>query len=533
MSSDSEVQLINSFVKEHIPGREQRDVGTLGEHCLRMRQELGHFLGKDNLPKSFELTCYVHDFVSDTVAIGLFSKKFYQQYCEFLGFKDSTIQEEALALSVGMQRVEGFGEEWRSFLLEEIEAGLDLNSISRTQIVEQDYTELADSINSMATKQTKLVHPDAFSIRMPRNAIENYIQQIESLGPLPFIFKAVEMLDNLTYPPNNQAAAWRDAQEVISYLGPIMEVLGQDHLARELQGVALEYLNLNNPYVQLSKVNGHNLIEYAIDSWERIESENEQMQYILGDMQRKFRLLGIIPDLCSQRPKTLGSILEKMFEKRYLVPDGQGIELVFSDYVYRRGVETVEEVRFNDYMDKIVHVVELMDEYGYVPMHTKDPMNEQQIEIFAGNADTTQRQRLVANIAGHDVEILARPKTETGYEAAHLSFYNAAQGVSLEVKVKYVSDWEHAKYGGAAHIFYKNAYSIGSNLEELKAYSHVSNPDKLRYDLALFSIAQDLENIYKNTEKMLEKVLWKRGYIHIGQAIHRNLMIGAKRLLVG
>ena len=263
------------------------------------------------------------------------------------------------------------------------------------------------------------------------------------------VIKAAEVIYN-TSPDhrniNRPASTWRDAQELISLYGPLLEFLGFEDLAALAYGTANEY------FFQKSKF------------MPRAQDVHDRAQFYWSQETRTKVLSGLhtIPGVAvlSDRVKHVGSIVAKLNEGRG-TPDVVGLRL------------KIDEPKTPDLLEKHVwnYVDNITSQMRANGFELGDIRGGNPVEIrWEGLAKGSGRKR---RNNGDTFHFETKGPTIDGYEGMHLSFFKLDDPeIGLEVQV-FTSRQNEIRTGISSHGFYKAANAIGELGQARREYDRV------------------------------------------------------------
>ena len=289
------------------------------------------------------------------------------------------------------------------------------------------------------------------------------------------IIKSAEVIDNLRFPnPERPAAAWRDAQELLSFYQPLLEVAGFKKLAMIAQDTAFTHLNSRDPHL--------------VTTARELNAKGKAFFNEFGQT-----LLMAVPEsiLVSDkeyRIKTPGSIQEKLRTKDKglgMVPDAIGLNFVIADTnlnaTSRSEIIQVGDIHADLAENRIAQFMRLSLEVlngvleavpGIEPEHTRP--GEPSIEINFGDKEefselfflfngrepeAGEPLNLKTTLSGKGISLKLHTARKSGYQAAHLSF--KYDGLGGEIKIQTDRDQYYNDIGMASHVMYKAREALG------------------------------------------------------------------------
>lgn len=391
---------------------------------------------------------------------------------------DSETTQYALGIALSAIKFEEAAEAWRG----EVQQIL-LNS------THPDFETLKLHLNSIIEKQQSTLTTEDLQIRMAqaikngKNNISRELLQwrapmgdIEAMANIlqiwdieGLILKTAEVMDNLRHPnPQRPASAWRDAQELLSFYAPLLEMADFQHLSREAYSYAYRYLN-NDPAFFPKNETGEQVpyitpTEEEMDRIRRAYSlYQEGLNFdpeiaslfpvtIESRGQRLRDILGTAEGRIEGRIKHVGSIIEKL--KKGKVPDIIGYKLVLPNtYTYPDLKNLVNSLIEQILQDPVL---------GLVPGHARESEPVVQVNM----PEVTQKAKQVITVNHTSLEVHeSPPRPASEYSAVHINFYYYSENgerIGVEIQIaRDKEDMENTK-GKGHHVFYKAAKGIGS-----------------------------------------------------------------------
>lgn len=533
MSSEQEGQLntveieLKTNIQEYLEaGTPRHDGTTRHTHVERMAGIFWGLVERGELPLNIlplMLDAILsHDLVDpldietglEPVAIGQSSKKLIQRY---LNYNNEPLDnssyitkgEYVVGIIEAANNYEEQGEAWRKDVLEatqeilndtssknsELVKTLLVKSIQRTnsnslEPMEDEICNLAQEIQQLLTHFDKIhyssndrpISDNAWNFRCPMADIDSMVAALETNDLEGVILKAIELIDNLRNPNRaNPASGWRDAQEIISFYAPLVELMGFNEMAQDIASVGYEYLNnkgyplsydpksgmfeipeLKNGYndkriADLADIQTERSLGYAMEARNSALPDFKLIKQALLDEEGKYITIDIKGqkyEVEAVRLKSPGSRVEKMVtSKNQNVPDDIGIRIRRSQ-------------RFDSAQDLYEQSQAVLD--GIISKfsgngvklskgHTRE--NEAPVEVTYGD----QKERI--DLVDDKNNVLAELKgaRPSGYEAGHFSYYLIINGRKIGVEIQ-ITDRDSADTrdkGIASHVFYKAKQAFG------------------------------------------------------------------------
>ncbi len=488
---DIEVWAMNEAAQlchEHYINEPRADGTTRFQHAQRIIDEvLVPTLGE--ISNGMRMAAYLHDrvapFFEDVPQTGELQDKLKQEI-EYLRTINPTVTEYALATAISAHHYEEAAEKWREdvkvaiedpttypFIREQIE------SIALKAPIEGT---LADRTRELSERLAKCITDGGNSIdhsilqwRPPLSDIDLMMETLDTWDIEGLLLKTAEVVDNLRHPnPNRPASAWRDAQELLSFYAPLLDLTGFTKLSALAYSEALRYINVDpeiNQYVKPTEA-------------QAIRNERAKVQHILG---RRFSELRVDEYTTAESPtydqairnsivntfgdqieifdrvKLPGSIMEKATH-----PDLVGYRIVVDD--------------LGDLNDIAVKVRELINQMSFLPgvqpehIRPDDPVVEISLDITHPSRIEDRTRDAMEEAIGVPCRITGARGFRNNYEAIHVSFSfeqltrlapeellkkYAIPKIGIELQIMDRNMYRKAQIGEASHIFYKSKNALG------------------------------------------------------------------------
>ncbi|MCA9386219.1 hypothetical protein KC717_06250 [Candidatus Dojkabacteria bacterium] len=382
----------------------------------------------------------------------------------------------------------------------------------------------------LSDSDEQIIPPHFWSWRAPRVGVEKMLNVLEKWDIEGLILKTIEVIDNIRH-PKDASSAWVDSQELISFYAPLLELAGLNDLAIEASGIALEYLNLQDPLYP------EELKQTTIDYYQQILEITSGDQNITKQLFNKLNTL--YPNAkIFYRVKSLGSMLEKAKIKQrgqqiYTAPDALGFSIIESnlenrenqDYPFQSQIEPIIlDISTGSLQSK--HTIDL-DRSVEIRFGYKDNFDDTEVEEYGRYVTGFDTDRMM--IGEEEVIVRVKPAKSNGYQAIHLNFMtDHERPVGIEIKLMDEQWWYDAEFGNAAHFEYKNKDAFSSELADLQFLIDTSSTDNKQryrraYQIARSRIEEKLIKIRQRYQFMGNTKKTKKG---------RNTLTKATRRLV-
>jgi hypothetical protein len=462
---------------------ERKDGNTKYDHARRIMSIIERE-GEITINPAFRLAISIHDLIfTGNRADQDFDPGFLTNYYRIAGNlkpEDLTGAMYALGIAAGAYEYEKAAESWRSDIKAVCSAEPDNRipffdkGLVKFLREEHGYTpEVREIITFKSDLAAVLsdsgaqVTNDLLNWRAPLADPDIILPVVSDFDLEALILKAAEVTDNLRHPnPERPAAGWRDAQELLSFYQPLLEVAGFRELAMVCQDEALQFLNQNNSELLSAAHRINDQASTFISKW--------MPQIVSGIRNTHDDLMQTYA-----RVKTVGSIAEKLRKKDKdsgTVPDAVGILAIASDAsavrIGRSGQSNAAGItRVSNFFLQSLHTYQqLLTSIPVMrPTHTR--ANEPSLQInfgketdVAGFLESIGLNRDVrafsTEMDGYNIQIKLEPeRAEGGYQAAHLSFTYG--GIGIEVQITTETAYYTNDLGTASHIGYKANGALG------------------------------------------------------------------------
>lgn len=518
------------------------DGSTVVDHISRIINLYDETLGSEP-PAGLIAATYLHDRVECLYKEGCEEQQIrLKQDIQTLYELDPKTTVYAIGVAVSANKFEGSAEAWRNivqgvlvndkhpdanFLDSKLESIIE--STNSTFTVEQLKERMAQAIHSGRNSISR----ELLQWRAPMGDIREMANTLGNWDIEGLILKSTEVMDNLRHPnPNRPASAWRDAQELLSYYAPLLEMGGFDRLSREAYSYAYRYLNgdpefspknedgLPVPYVgltneEISRVNkAYYLYNEGLAFNPEIASLEPERINCRGQ---------IIWDMLAQhigsegrvegRIKSIGSIMEKL--KKGNVPDLVGYKLVLPD---NYSFDELEELtlllakEIADNNDIFIDIGHTREDEPSIQFNFPEILEEASYETRVGNQNT-----LIS---------MAPPRAISSYSAAHINFhYTTPEGedIGVEIQVTRKSEDDSNTKGRGHHVFYKASKSIG----DVARMRRLVEEDPEKYGLGYYNMVDYIISIIMGIENRSK--IFKEG--NKGQELSQRSMLEIIQLL--
>jgi (p)ppGpp synthase/HD superfamily hydrolase len=363
----------------------------------------------------------------------------------------------------------------------------------------------------------------------PMANLDTMLETIETWDIEGLVIKAIEVLDNMRHPnPENEAATFIDAMEMIYFYAPLLEIAGFDNLASDCYSIAYEYL-YTDEFSKKELETIKSIREKAKTAQETFNSK------IIPEIQNQLQLQekGINRNTINARVKTTGSILKKICEAR---PELERKNIVPPD-ILAFTIIIDEEHNNLDTIDSILSmIITILHEYGYHTGHSRD---EAQIEYSAKEHNKKYSSipygekkyyhySINLNLSDYPQEwinIDFEESKSSGLQLIHCSFMNKdphkmpeedrkikLDTDTITVEVRIITEEMHtsSNHGEHSHPIYKSSKDPNSKLNQLKQASTQNDNDKKAFEEEkerIIKIQQTIRlrgKIFTNTQDTLK-----------------------------
>lgn len=304
-------------------------------------------------------------------------------------------------------------------------------------------TDITSAIRDSGSQITN----EMYEFRAPMYSFPELLTILTENDLRGLILKSSEVIDNLIHPNTNRpSSAWRDAQELLSFFAPLLEIAGFDKLAQRAYDVSLRFLNKDNSNTHWASMQTaqdfelNHSIAIVADLYRRAE------RFVESDCVFHQKYLSQIPNTrLIERPtrtKTFGSMLQK-YKEGGSIPDA---------IAYRLITQTESDIA-----STIIDVLNAIYTNNLELGHTVQ--NEKPIEVILKNQETIAKvgkalEDLFRN-SEIDIEQIATFKTRpNGYQGVHINV-NLGDDLGMEIQITAEKMYEHNEIGEACHVAYK------------------------------------------------------------------------------
>jgi hypothetical protein len=310
--------------------------------------------------------------------------------------------------------------------------------------------ELKSNILNALNTGKAPVTPAMLALRAPIVDLHQVLSEFGRIYDIEgLVIKASEVIFN-TLPEHRNtqrpSSTWRDAQELISLYGPLLEFLGFEDLAALSYGTAYEYLYKNSRYLPTAQ----DIKARADFAW-----RSGLREKVFNGLQA---LSGV--QVINGRVKHVGSIVRKIEDDRG-TPDVIGLRVQIDE---PKSVGVLEKHIWTH----IDSITKSMRSQGF---EIGDLRGKNPIEVrWNGVASKGGRIR---RADGRWLNYELTGPTIDGYEGIHLNFYKVDDpDVGLEVQV-FTPSQDLKRRGISAHGFYKSGKAVGELGEARREYEEV------------------------------------------------------------
>lgn len=325
------------------------------------------------------------------------------------------------------------------------------------------------------------ISEEMYRFRAPMADISVISEVLDNYDIEALLVKAAEVIDNLRHPNvEKEASAWRDAQELLSFYSPLLDLAGFKRLSNLAKDEALQYLHSG---IERKSSASFSLLAKA-------KSINRQAQEFIDKNQYKIEAIlregwslftrNLTDDYdadiswITPRAKGLGSSAEKLMLKDFLtqtLPDAAGFSIFIPEPLSRRN-KVLDLFKYS----RLVLPLLAGSLENCEIRHVRQ--NEPAVEIMLGDEEDinnfakylqsegikyiTQKQKLIftINAGNHTISYEVGPaRKETGYESMHMTLTVDGQGV--EIQCCHQTEWDMNTYGVSNHVLYKAKYALG------------------------------------------------------------------------
>ena len=319
-------------------GQERKDGTNKQQHARRIMSIIERE-GEITINPAFRLAISIHDLIfkgnrSDQDFDPGFLANFYQ-IASNLNTPDQIGAMFSLGIAAGAYEYEKAAESWRSDIKSICSDTPDLRApyfdkdVRRflhqehgTQPGQKSVETFKHNLAAALSDGGAQLTNDLLNWRAPLADPDIIFPVVSDFDLEALILKAAEVTDNLRHPNfERPASGWRDAQELLSFYQPLLEVAGFRELAMVCQDEALQFLNQNNSSLLSAAHKINDQANTFISRW--------NPNIIAGIRNSQDELMQTYT-----RVKTVGSIAEKLRKKDKnsgTVPDAVGILAITSD----------------------------------------------------------------------------------------------------------------------------------------------------------------------------------------------------------
>lgn len=335
--------------------------------------------------------------------------------------------------------------------------------------------------------------------------IEEMIRKHELYDIEGLVLASADVMDNLRHPnPNRPASAWKDTQELLSYLGPLLEIAGLNELARECYSTAYESIFEQSPFMPRAREIHEQATLLASDPEYQLHIPDlavSIIRYALGQLGKSTDLV------INSRVKKPGSIANKFSKK----PEYAFLGNVSDDIGYRAEVldDSLTAYELMNIAEQVV-VGLLQANPNLVAAHIKP--TEPAIDA---NYQGLEESKKIIRKNKQRIQISTGGARRTGYEAVHMSFMysanneqtrNPRKAVSIEIQLLKQKEHIENTYGIASHLFYKLREGFGKVGQKCREFFANPAAHKAEFQEMVAHLRNDFQRIYNRAAYFQENI---------------------------
>lgn len=479
---------------EHI----RQDGTTKIEHIDRI---LGLYDQFEEIPTSPGLTVatYIHDRVKylTNPNTPLEEKEELLEDLQSLIDIDEQTTMYAIGIALSAERFEEEGEYWRHQVRNILTYPGDNSRRILSRSLEETLGDnntpdrvlyLENALVGAITNGDNNISQELLDWRAPLGDIENMARTLVNWDIEGLVLKSLEIMDNLKHPnPSKPASAWRDAQELLSFYAPLLELGEFNELSREAYSYAYQFLHRDPEFIScyhdLEAFDSPNeAVIKAKDIHEAAKrfTESQFGGYSIDQIIRQS--LANFGGEVSGRIKSIGSILEKL--RKGEIPDTIGYKLVLPD-----------DIEFSHIRNLIDHITSTIEELGKGTNYnielgharSGDPTVEMNFAEITDEAYIPIRNGLY--------RYEAPPRAISNYSAAHINFHYpdpmTGRIIGIEIQITRERENENNTREEGHHVFYKASKGIGIIAELRRMVEESHTPDNILYYRNIISLIID------------------------------------------
>lgn len=365
----------------------------------------------------------------------------------------------ALSYSVSAKGFEQCGLKWQEEVLSKcVGRVIDPNTNVYTAIKKAVKKQHSMNINQTIESLTKsiqnpdgLIPEELLNFNAPLVNFEESINEVSNFDIEGLLIKAARAVYNMQKEHRDdslKAENWSNAQELMSYYGPMLELAGFKKMAELAYGTANRYFYQNSEYLDVAKQT-HDNADVVLKELRR----HRGLETAFAGPESEFELEGF-------RVKSTGSITEKMARKPgTIIPDTIGIMLT-SKISFEPDEKNDSAIKIGDTINNLLLILENRFSFSIGNPNEGAP----EIEIRGYNLTPEQVQIIADNT---NCYVTAEPSSVDGYEGIHISAQ--VDGSTVEVQL-HDPRTKKLRKGIASHVFYniaKNGSGVVQNLRSL------------------------------------------------------------------
>lgn len=362
---------------------------------------------------------------------------------QFRNYKGDPEIEFALGIVKSAEEFEKAAESWRTKLYGEINGD--------QEVIPEEFQQLgfesAEAFNSAfneellfkkASEREEYVFDQrlmGYRAPMDQDTIQTMVETLSTWDVEGLMIKTAEVIDNIRRPkPGDPVAAWRDAQELLSFYGPLCEQAGFDKLAMEAYSEALWYLN-GNP------IGSENEGELTDIQRRVLELQQKAEQFIGIDGLKGIQKFSNLNEeiIFSSRVKSKGSLAEKL-----------RLGKAQSDLVGVRLIMLNDDLGFDSLTSLIIQVI---GSFEGIDLGDVNP-NGEAIRINLKGYENGNLQELLRALGLNNILVVVEGERPSGYSAVHINMRSINGEFGIEVQIVTQEGWGNNNLG-ASHILYK------------------------------------------------------------------------------
>lgn len=395
----------------------------------------------------------------------------------------------ALSYVESMKQFDFIANQWQKSLVESCNFDYSADIPAQRQLVnllnhpcnsETKYKlpNVKDMLKKALTNPNEEVQDIIMNYRAPLTDIITNIETVRNLDIEGLLMKSAIIINKLSHRSDadaRKAAYWANAQELLSFYAPMLEMAGFIKMSEQCYSAANEYLLQGQPETLASarKIHSKAMVEWP---------------EIVEGLTAHFESLGVF-SIDGFRLKSIGSIANKitMYPEGDVIPDIGAIMLT-----------TKKNLRnMNDVQDILAAVIEIL--VFNMGFQVANPNNDVPA-IDIKWRDNPEVSEAIMNIYGNDYVVNMQPKTNDGYEGLNISAISRF-GTTVEVQI-HDPRTAKARDGIASHFI----YSIGKHGSGELAASRRYLRD-LRREISQLKEVKPLSKEVKKLEREFESEL--------------------------